>query len=225
MPSKRNRSSDLLNLDAPEARPARRHADDGLAGAAASVDARRAPPRTRARRRDRGQGHARHRLPAHRHREDDGEGEVAAGGDHHLPHGLPQFDGQRPRLLPRGRKADGRRRSEARAGPARAPHRAEPPLVAPGLVRHARHGHRRDDRLLLRLHRARDGFSTFTNAPPARDCTRAISSSAAAAGTCPTTFVPLCDEFLERLSEVPRRVQDAWSRATASFSVGRRASA
>ena len=86
-------------------------------GAAAPVDARRAPADPRARRRDGHRVPARHRLPAHRHREELRVPHLDPGRHVRDAHGLPRAAVQRVRLRPRRRAAARHRGRDPASGP------------------------------------------------------------------------------------------------------------
>ena len=82
-------------------RQARRQHDDAVDGAAAPVDARRAPGHRRGQRRDDRARRDGDRLPTHRHREVGRKPLLDAGLDRHRAHGLPLPALQRALLHPR----------------------------------------------------------------------------------------------------------------------------
>ncbi len=134
----------------------RRRADDPEHGAAAPLHARRAAHRAGAGRRDHSQGRARHRLPAHRHRKRMRSQNLAAGGDADRSRGLSCEPLEQSGLRAGGGEADRRHRnSAASAMDARDAGRVSAPEQPPGVAGNARARHRRDERVLLLLPRAR----------------------------------------------------------------------
>ena len=145
----------MATPDRPSRRDVRHQRARDQHGPAASEHARRAAGGAAPRRRKGRRRRCGHRLPAPRHREAEREPQLDADRAAHRSHGLRGGRDQQRRLLRDGREADVARGAAPRPLRAHDPLRAAADCEPLPVARHARDGHRRDDRLPLRVPRAR----------------------------------------------------------------------